>query len=105
MLLTNWKFTAVLDHLLQGAYDLAKTGRPGTSDWLQIQALAMKDESKSDEEIQHKVLEALRQSVKLPFIRKVVKDDVTIKVDGEEDCTLEKDQTIVCDVVSPRSST
>ncbi|KAL8910116.1 MAG: hypothetical protein Q9171_004577 [Xanthocarpia ochracea] len=90
-------FTAVLDHLLQGAYDLAKTGRPGTSDWLQIQALAMKDESKSDEEIQHKVLEALRQSVKLPFIRKVVKDDVTIKVDGE-DCTLKKDQTIVCDV-------
>ncbi|KAL8856073.1 MAG: hypothetical protein Q9178_007329 [Gyalolechia marmorata] len=90
-------FTAVIDHLLQGAYDVAKIGRPGTSDWLQIQALAMKDESKSDEEIQHKVLEALRQSVKLPFIRKVVKDDVTIKVDGE-DCTLKKDQTIVCDV-------
>ncbi|KAL8867169.1 MAG: hypothetical protein Q9174_005832, partial [Haloplaca sp. 1 TL-2023] len=92
-------FTTVLDHLLGGAYDAAKTGG-SSSDWFDIQALALKDDEKSDQAILIKVLEAQRQSVKLPFIRKVVKEGgTTINVNGQKS-TLEKGQMIICDIYS-----
>ncbi|KAL8789579.1 MAG: hypothetical protein Q9195_006756 [Heterodermia aff. obscurata] len=90
-------FTAVLDHLLQGAYDLAKSQKPGSADWLDIQELALKDDEDSDAKIQLKVLEAQRQSVKQPFIRKVCKDGVTIDVNGKK-VPLKRGQTIICDI-------
>ncbi|KAL8697068.1 MAG: hypothetical protein Q9224_002486 [Gallowayella concinna] len=90
-------FTAVLDHLLQGAYHVAQKGASGPSEWFEIQRLALINDSKSDKEIQTKVLEAQRQSVKLPFIRKVLKDEVKITVNGEA-TTVKKGQTIICDI-------
>ncbi|KAL8725978.1 MAG: hypothetical protein Q9166_007012 [cf. Caloplaca sp. 2 TL-2023] len=90
-------FTAVLDHLLQGAYEGAKTSEPGSSDWFEIQKLALKDDDESDGKIQLKILEAQRQSVKLPLIRTVVKDGVKINLNNT-DQTLAKGQTIICDI-------
>ncbi|KAL8693454.1 MAG: hypothetical protein Q9218_001725 [Villophora microphyllina] len=90
-------FTAVLDRLLQGAYDSAQKHPSGSSDWFEIQKLAMTDDDESDETIQVKILEAQRQSVKLPFIRKVVKDGLRIPVNGKE-IPVAQGQTIVCDI-------
>ena len=61
--------------------------------------MALKDDEESDTEIQLKVLEAQRQSVKLPFIRKVAKNGVVIPVNGEQ-VKLDRGQTIICDIVS-----
>ena len=94
------QFTAVLDHLLQGAYDLAEKRDSGSSDWFEIQRLAMNDDDESDTKIQLKVLEAQRQSLRLPFIRKVIKDGVKIPVNGKKE-PLRENQTIICDIVSP----
>ena len=96
------QFTAVLDHLLQGAYNMAKSPGSDSTDWLQIQELALKDDEESDAKIQVKVLEAQRQSVKLPFIRKVSKDGVIIPVNGEK-VNLKRGQIIICDIVSSDS--
>lgn len=94
-------FTAMLDHLLEGAYnaanEAAKTRKPVSSDWFEIQKLALNDDAESDEKIQLIILEAQRQSVKLPFIRKVVKDGLKIRL-NDDDQTLEKGQTIICDI-------
>ncbi|KAL8706501.1 MAG: hypothetical protein Q9201_000433 [Fulgogasparrea decipioides] len=94
-------FTAVLDHLLRGAYDIANrpanSNEARTSDWLEIQQLALQDDEESDREIQLKLLEAQRQSVKLPFIRKAVKDGVEIRVNGQKHI-LKKGETIICDI-------
>ena len=49
--------------------------------------------------IRKKVIEAQKASIKLPFIRKVVKDGLKITLDGEER-TLKAGQSIVCDIVS-----
>ncbi|KAL8813523.1 MAG: hypothetical protein Q9200_000197 [Gallowayella weberi] len=88
-------FTAILDHLLQGAYEAAKNGT--SAEWFEIQRLALINNEKSDEKIEIKVLEAQRQSVKLPYIRKVIKDEVQITVNGKA-TTVKKGQTIVCDI-------
>ncbi|KAI4268582.1 MAG: hypothetical protein LQ337_007756 [Flavoplaca oasis] len=96
-------FTAVLDHLLQGAYDAAKKGVSNSCEWFEIQKLASNNDEKSDAAIELKVLEAQRRSVRLPFIRKVIKDGITIKPDEADkgrDISVEKGQTIICDIVS-----
>ena len=59
----------------------------------------MKDDEESDAKIQLKVLEAQRQSVKQPFIRKVCKDGVKIDVNGKQ-VNLARGQIIICDIVS-----
>ena len=45
------------------------------------------------------VLKAQKASIKLPFIRKVVKDGLKMTIDGKEE-KLSSGQTIVCDIVS-----
>ena len=95
------KFTASLDHLLQGGYDFAKTNRTGTCEWFEIQKLAIEndDADDTDELIRAKVLEAQKLSIRLPFTRKVVKDGLRIDANGREE-TLKKGQIIICDIVS-----
>ncbi|KAL8990819.1 MAG: hypothetical protein Q9169_008029 [Polycauliona sp. 2 TL-2023] len=93
-------FTAVLDHLLKGAYDAAKSGS-NSCDWFEIQKLATNEDEKSDTAIEHMILEAQRRSVRLPFIRKVIKDGVIIKpeeADKGRNISVEKGQTIICDI-------
>ncbi|KAL8785819.1 MAG: hypothetical protein Q9213_003126 [Squamulea squamosa] len=89
-------FAAILDHLLHGAYEAAEKGKSRRSEWFEIQRLAFINNKESDTEIHTKVLEAQRQSVKLPYIRKVIKDEVEITENGKAK-TVKKGQTIVCD--------
>ena len=70
-----------------------------TCEWLKVQNAALKDDPVSDEEIKLSVLEAQRLSVKLPVVRKVV-DAVTVRDPEGKERSLEKSQTVICDVVS-----
>lgn len=84
----------------------AKTD-PTTCEWLKVQTAALKDDPATDEEIKLSVLEAQRLSVKLPVVRKVAKP-VTLKDAEGEERSLEKDQIVICDIVSsvsPRTDT
>ena len=94
------QFTATLDHLLDGAYKGAKDKKKDEDvEWFQLQKSLFPEDGDVDEQLfENKVLEAQKASVKLPFIRKVVKD-VTIKLNGEEQ-SLKKGQVIICDIVS-----
>lgn len=81
---------------------MAATGGSGSSAWFDIQRLALSGDEGNDAMIQLKVLEAQRQSVKLPFVRKVIKDNVAITVNGKA-TTVGTGQTIICDIVSSPS--
>lgn len=100
----------MLGHFLDGLYGAAqKAGHEDTTTsvvkpswaWLHVQNLALEDNDQSDKEIEMAVLEAQRLSVKLPIVRKAkTKGEVKDEKNDTTLFTLEKDQTIVCDIVS-----
>ena len=71
-----------------------------SSAWQSIQQWALWDNEKSDMSIRNAVLEAQRLSVKLPVIRKAKMSGTVKDEKGKSLFNLEKDQTIVCDIVS-----
>ncbi|KAL6712910.1 hypothetical protein ACLMJK_009465 [Lecanora helva] len=98
-------FTASLDHLLHKAYEAAKDSKGGKCHWFELQNLALpadesrleRDEKEDEKTFETIVLEAQKASVKLPFIRKVVKEGLKRELNGQEQ-VLQKGQIIICDI-------
>lgn len=67
--------------------------------WQDIQKLALDNSAASDKDIKDNVLEAQRLSVKLPVVRKAAANVVINDENGVELFSLEKGQTVVCDIV------
>ena len=96
---------------MAGAYEVAKDVNHDTladCDWFRLQRLVLEDKPDIDA-IEKLVVKAQSESIKTPFIRKVVKIDskVIVKVkegDKEVTKTLSNGDTIVCDIVGPTSS-
>ena len=72
---------------------------PITCEWLKVQTAALEDDPANDEKIKLSVLEAQRLSVKLPVVKKVAKS-ITLKDAEGKERSLNKDQIVICDVVS-----
>lgn len=99
------QFTTSLDYLLQGAYNAAnKPGSP-SPDWFELQRLALKADGDDDggvlvaDAVKKIVLKAQKASIKLPFIRRVVKDGLTITINNKKE-KLSAGDAIICDIVS-----
>ena len=95
------KFTSTLEHLLAGAYEAAKViskDTPIDCDWFKLQRLVSVDQP-DDKAIQELVQKAQSQSIKMPFIRKVLKDIEVKGGAGKVTRILAKGDTIVCDIV------
>lgn len=64
-----------------------------------MQRLALADNEESDQTLTEKVLEAQHVSVRLPIIRKVKEAGAVRDAKGKVLFKVEKDQTIICDIV------
>lgn len=100
-------FTSVLNSFITGLYTLAAEKRKASGvtaekscEWRDVQHLALAEfadvPTNTFDDIKRIVLKAQRKSVKLPIIRKA---RMTCVVEGS-DLTVEKDQLIICDIVS-----
>lgn len=98
MLRPTLQFTSVLDHYIKGLYKLA-TDETESSEWLEVQKLAIANDAKSDRVLTEKVLEAQHVSVRLPILRRAMKDTDVKNTKGEVLFSVEKGQTVVCDIV------
>ncbi|KAG8527867.1 uncharacterized protein KY384_006783 [Bacidia gigantensis] len=87
-------FTSVLDLFLGELYKVE--GTTNKCRWQKIQKLAFQDDEKS-QEITEYVLEAQKESVKLPIIRKAV-EDCKIKKGTTTLISVKKGQTIICNI-------
>jgi hypothetical protein len=92
------QFTSVLNLFIDDLYK-ESTDPSRSGNWLKIQKLAFEGSTKSVKDITNIVLDAQRTSVKLPIIKKAA-DFCAIKDDkGETLFTVEKGQTVICDIV------
>ncbi|KAJ4243864.1 hypothetical protein NW762_014745 [Fusarium torreyae] len=97
-------FSSVMEAFFQGLYakSPAKREQENKDMWLEIQQLAFKDDTESNERIRALVLKAQRWSVKLPIIRKASRD-IMIKVYNtktkvSDDVKVRAGQIVVCDI-------
>ena len=98
MLRPTLQFTSVLDHYIKGLYKLA-TDETESSEWLEVQKLAIANDAESDRILTEKVLEAQHVSVRLPILRRAMKDTNVKNTEGEVLFSVDKGQTVVCDIV------
>ena len=98
MLRPTLQFTSVLDHYIKGLYKLA-TDETESSEWLEVQKLAIANEAESDRILTEKVLAAQHVSVRLPILRRAMKDTNVKNTEGEVLFSVDKGQTVVCDIV------
>ena len=98
MLTPTLQFTSVLDHYIEGLYKLA-TGETKSREWLEVQELAVANDAQSDILLTEKVLEAQHVSVRLPILRRAIKDTDVKNTKGEILFSVKKGQTIICDIV------
>ena len=98
MLTPTLQFTSVLDHYINGLYKLA-TDDTASSEWLEVQKLAIANDAQSDIDLTERVLEAQRVSVRLPILRRAIKDTDVKNTKGEFLFSVKKGQTVVCDIV------
>ena len=101
MLTPTLQFTSVLDHYINGLYKLA-TDETESSEWLDVQKLAIANDEKSDKNLTNKVLEAQHVSVRLPILRRAIKDTDVKDVEntkGKVLFSVKKGQTVICDIV------
>ena len=64
-----------------------------------MQKLAIADDAQSDKDLTEKVLRAQHVSVRLPIIRRAIKDTDVKNTKGEVLFSVKKDQTVICDIV------
>ena len=95
------QFTSVLDYYIEGLYKLANAADDTkSSEWLDVQELALADNAKSDEILKKKVLEAQHISVRLPILRKATENTKVKDVNTQEVLfEVNKGQMVVCDIV------
>ena len=98
MLSPTLQFTSVLDHYIKGLYKLA-ADETESSEWLEVQKLAIANEAESDRILTEKVLAAQHVSVRLPILRRAMKDTNVKNTEGEVLFSVDKGQTVVCDIV------
>ena len=98
LLTPTLQFTSVLDHYIKGLYELA-TDETESSEWLEVQKLAITNDAESDKNLTEKVLEAQHVNVRLPILRRAMKDTDVKNTKGEDLFSVEKGQTVVCDIV------
>ena len=83
--------------------DLYKLANPAdeanSSEWLEVQKLAIADNAESDKILTKKVLEAQHASVRLPIVRQAMKSRDVTNAKGEALFSVAKDETIICDIV------
>ena len=97
---TTLQFTSVLDHYIEGLYKLAnRADETKLSEWLDVQQLAISDDAQSDRSLTKKVLEAQHVSVRLPILRRAIKDTDVKNAKGEVLLSIKKHQTVICDIV------
>ena len=94
------QFTSVLDHYIDGLYKLANPAEETrSSELLDVQKLAIADDAQSDSDLTEKVLKAQHVSVRLPIIRRVIKDTDVTNTENKVLFSVKKDQTVICDIV------
>ncbi|KAK4695301.1 hypothetical protein P7C71_g2427, partial [Lecanoromycetidae sp. Uapishka_2] len=100
-------FTSVLNYYIKGLYRLADLAdeEVKSSEWLEVQRLAIANDADSEKELTKKVLEAQRVSVRLPILRRAIKDtdvkDTDVKnTESKVLFTVKKGQTVICDINS-----
>ena len=94
------QFTSVLDHYIKGLYKLANPADEAkSSQWSDVQKLAIADNAESDRCLTEKVLEAQHVSVRLPIIRRAIKDTDVKNSKDEVLFSVKKGQTVICDIV------
>lgn len=94
------QFTSVLDHYIKGLYKLANPAdETKSSEWLEVQKLAIANDAQSDRALTEKVLEAQHVSVRLPILRRAIKNTVVKNTRGEILFSVEEGQTVICDIV------
>lgn len=83
--------------------DLYKLADPAdatkSSEWLEVQKLAIVDDAASDKIITEKVLEIQHVSVRLPIIRRATKDCDVKNGQGRVLFSVKNGETIICDIV------
>lgn len=83
--------------------DLYKLANPAdktnSSEWLEVQKLAIADNAVSDKALTEKVLEAQHISVRLPIVRIATKDHDVKNTKGKVLFSVKKGQEIICDIV------
>ena len=94
------QFTSVLNHYIKGLYKFADTAdETKSSEWLDVQRLAIADDAQSDRVLTEKVLEAQHVSVRLPIIRRAIRDTDVKNAKGKVLFSVKKGQTVICDIV------
>ena len=98
MLKLTLQFTSVLDHYINGLYGPA-TDETETSEWLEVQKLAIANDAKGDRMLTEKVLEAQHVSVRLPILRGAMNDTDVKNNKGEVLFSVKRGRTAICDIV------
>lgn len=96
------QFTSVLDTLMRNFYEAPdqKGAYPSESIvWLEIQKMAFNKSQASAKSITEKILQIQQSSVQLPIIRKAAKTSDIKDKRGRLLFSVEKGQTIICDIV------
>lgn len=94
------QFTSVLDHYIDGLYKLADPAcKSKASEWLDVQKLAMANDGQCDKTLTEKVLKAQHVSVRLPILRRAIKDTDVKNTKGEVLFSVNKGETVICDIV------
>ena len=94
------QFTSVLDHFIRGLYKLANPAdETKSSEWLDVQTLAIANDAKSERDLTEKVLDAQHVSVRLPILRRAIKDTDVKNNQGDVLFSVKKDQMVICDIV------
>ena len=99
MLTPALQFTSVLDHYINGLYNLETDDARSASGWLEVQKLAIANDAKSDSDLTTMVLEAQHVSVRLPILRRAIKDTDVKNTKGKVLFSVKKGQTVICDIV------
>ena len=99
------QFTSVLDHYMTDLYKLANPAdETDSSEWLEVQRLAIADDVQSDRTLTEMVLGAQHVSVRLPIIRKAIGDRDVKNTKGKVLLSVKKGQTIICEYRKTPSS-
>ena len=95
------QFTSVLDYYIEGLYKLANPAdkKANSSEWLDMQKLAITNDAQSDKILTGNVLDAQHVSVRLPIIRRAIKDTRVRNTEGDVLFSVRKGQTVICDIV------
>ena len=73
-------------------------------EWEEIQDLTLEDNDDANKKIRRMVLAAQRRSVKLPIVRRAARAGFILDDNHKEVLRVEKDQIILCDIVSLHSA-